>query len=138
MSDMSRENRDAYIDPRMSTIGQTGSAEPPHNPPAGTPNAVEEAREALPPFLPPMPSLKDLRGLVVMMVEDYEDGELFGSAKIVDALIAAVRTQAFADVRRMVEELDDFYSVEYGDVTDKRVVYLAELTAGLDALERGP
>jgi hypothetical protein len=70
----------------------------PTSPPsAGTPEprAVSEEQDGEIGKAPPMPTLTDLRGLVVMMVEDYDDGELRGSAAIVDALIElAARSSA--------------------------------------------
>ena len=53
----------------------------------------------------------------------------------VEVLLTTVRAATLADVERVVtEELNDFYSVEYGDVTDKKVVYVEELMAAIRAM----
>ena len=67
----------------------------PNNPPAGTPNAVEEARK----------SLRLNYGLALAGCGMGEADCNEGLASI-DALIAAARTQAFADVRQRIAELD--------------------------------
>lgn len=102
--------------------------------PRGTPtdptrDAEQAVREGLPPFLPPMPSLKDLRGLVVMMVEDYEDDELFGSAAIVDALITAVRQAERARIRGIVEGV----AVCYGGFQRNPSAVKADILAALSS-----
>lgn len=106
-------------------IGEHGdriAQDSPPNPPAGTPNAVEEAR-------------REMIATTVDYASDGPDGPkayLHHVEGAADALIAAARTQAFAEVRDEVVRRTNDAPVYVRNTT------LAYVLAALDALERGP